>query len=88
LLYQKTPGNVLVFSISSFNLNNGLHSIASLKELDINLPVIIQGGLGVAISDWRLAKAVSQLRQLGVVSGTGLSRVLISRDRVQLKLGL
>ncbi|MEW6126472.1 MAG: nitronate monooxygenase [Acidobacteriota bacterium] len=45
----------------------------------MNLPMIIQGGMGVAISDWRLAKAVSQTGQLGVVSGTGLSRVLISR---------
>ncbi|MBF8254584.1 MAG: Nitronate monooxygenase [Deltaproteobacteria bacterium] len=42
-------------------------------------PMIIQGGMGVAISDWRLARAVSQLGQLGVVSGTGLSRVLASR---------
>jgi nitronate monooxygenase len=34
---------------------------------------------GVAISDWRLAKAVSKFGQLGVVSGTGISRVLASR---------
>jgi len=45
----------------------------------MNLPKLIQGGMGVAISDWRLAKAVSQLGQLGVVSGTGISRVLASR---------
>ncbi|MBI3762679.1 MAG: nitronate monooxygenase [Chloroflexi bacterium] len=45
----------------------------------MNLPTIIQGGMGVAISNWRLAKAVSQLGQLGVVSGTGVSRVLASR---------
>lgn len=42
-------------------------------------PLIIQGGMGVAISDWRLAKAVAQTGQLGVVSGTGLNRVLTSR---------
>jgi nitronate monooxygenase len=35
--------------------------------------------MGVAISDWRLAKAVSKLGQLGVVSGTGISRVFASR---------
>lgn len=35
--------------------------------------------MGVAISDWRLAKAVSQLGQLGVVTGTGVNRVLASR---------
>jgi nitronate monooxygenase len=45
----------------------------------MNLPKLIQGGMGVAISDWRLAKAVSQLGQLGVVSGTGISRVMTSR---------
>lgn len=35
--------------------------------------------MGVAISDWKLAKAVSRLGQMGVVSGTGLGRVLTSR---------
>jgi len=45
----------------------------------MDLPKLIQGGMGVAISDWRLARAVSQLGQLGVVSGTGISRVFASR---------
>ncbi len=45
----------------------------------MKLPKLIQGGMGVAISDWRLAKAVSQLGQLGVVSGTGINRVMASR---------
>lgn len=39
-------------------------------------PVIIQGGMGVAVSSWQLAKAVSQMGQMGVVSGTGLDVVL------------
>jgi len=43
------------------------------------LPMIIQGGMGVGISTWPLAKAVAQMGQLGVVSGTALSRVLSSR---------
>ncbi len=42
-------------------------------------PVIIQGGMGVAVSSWPLAKAVSQAGQLGVVSGTALDAVLIRR---------
>ncbi len=42
-------------------------------------PLIIQGGMGVAVSDWRLARAVSSLGQLGVVSGTGLDTVLVRR---------
>ena len=45
----------------------------------MTLPLIIQGGMGIAISNWRLAKAVSQLGQLGVVSGSALSPVLIGR---------
>jgi NAD(P)H-dependent flavin oxidoreductase YrpB (nitropropane dioxygenase family) len=39
-------------------------------------PKIIQGGMGVAVSGWKLARAVSRLGQLGVVSGTGLATVL------------
>ncbi len=48
-------------------------------HLSLTLPTIIQGGMGVAISNWRLARTVSQLGQLGVVSGTGISRILASR---------
>jgi nitronate monooxygenase len=42
-------------------------------------PTIIQGGMGVAVSNWRLARAVSQLGQLGVVSGTALDQVFARR---------
>src|ERR1019366_8542534 len=40
-------------------------------------PRIIQGGMGVAVSSWRLARAVSRRGQLGVISGTGLDTVLV-----------
>ncbi|MFC4426269.1 nitronate monooxygenase [Deinococcus navajonensis] len=43
------------------------------------LPRVIQGGMGVAISDWRLAKAVSSIGELGVVSGTGIDNLLVRR---------
>ncbi|WP_261664496.1 nitronate monooxygenase [Deinococcus sp. Marseille-Q6407] len=43
------------------------------------LPQIIQGGMGVAISDWRLARAVSTAGQLGIVSGTGIDSLLTRR---------
>jgi nitronate monooxygenase len=39
-------------------------------------PKIIQGGMGVAVSGWTLARAVARLGQLGVVSGTGLAIIL------------
>jgi nitronate monooxygenase len=38
-------------------------------------PTIIQGGMGVGVSSWRLANAVARNGQLGVVSGTALDLV-------------
>ncbi|MFC6659981.1 hypothetical protein [Deinococcus multiflagellatus] len=43
------------------------------------LPRIIQGGMGIAVSDWQLARTVSQHGGLGVVSGTGIDTVLLRR---------
>lgn len=43
------------------------------------LPKIIQGGMGAGVSNWRLAKAVSRLGQLGVVSGTALDQIFARR---------
>jgi len=42
-------------------------------------PTMIQGGMGVGVSGWRLANAVSRCGQLGVVSGTALDVVLVRR---------
>lgn len=39
-------------------------------------PTIIQGGMGIAVSSWRLASAVAREGQLGIVSGTALDGVL------------
>jgi len=47
--------------------------------MKINLPPIIQGGMGIAVSDWKLAKTVSKLGQIGIVSGTAINSVLIRR---------
>lgn len=44
-----------------------------------DLPQIIQGGMGVAVSDWRLAGAVMRAGQLGVVSGTAVEVVCARR---------
>jgi NAD(P)H-dependent flavin oxidoreductase YrpB (nitropropane dioxygenase family) len=46
------------------------------------LPIIVQGGMGVGVSGWRLARAVSRAGQLGVVSGTAID-VIVAR-RLQL----
>ena len=45
----------------------------------VRIPQIIQGGMGAAVSNWRLAQAVSRLGQLGVVSGTALDHILARR---------
>ena len=45
----------------------------------MNQPQIIQGGMGVAVSDWNLARAVSSVGQLGVISGTAMDLVLARR---------
>ena len=42
-------------------------------------PVVIQGGMGMAVSSWQLALAVARTGQLGVVSGTALDLVLARR---------
>ncbi|MEY2920477.1 MAG: hypothetical protein RL261_1782, partial [Pseudomonadota bacterium] len=47
--------------------------------MNATLPRIIQGGMGVAVSSWRLARAVSMRGQLGVVSGTGIDTVVARR---------
>jgi nitronate monooxygenase len=42
-------------------------------------PLIIQGGMGIGVSNWELARAVSLAGQLGVVSGTAVDTVLVRR---------
>jgi len=43
------------------------------------LPCIIQGGMGVGVSNWVLARAVARLGHLGVVSGTAVDTVFVRR---------
>ena len=42
-------------------------------------PRIIQGGMGIGVSSWQLARTVSLLGHLGVVSGTAVDTVMIRR---------
>lgn len=46
-------------------------------EIDIKYPRIIQGGMGINISNYHLASSVSMLGQQGTISGVTLERVLI-----------
>lgn len=43
------------------------------------LPTIIQGGMGIGVSNWRLARAVALTGQLGVISGTCADTLMIRR---------
>ncbi|MCA9846016.1 MAG: nitronate monooxygenase [Dehalococcoidia bacterium] len=58
---------------------------ATISTIAPGHPELIQGGMGVAVSDWRLARAVAVagrnlgVRALGVVSGTGLPVMLVDR---------
>ncbi len=47
--------------------------------MNSNHPVILQGGMGIAVSDWKLARTVSLMGQLGIVSGTAINSVLVRR---------
>jgi nitronate monooxygenase len=43
------------------------------------LPLIIQGGMGIGVSNWELARAVSLRGHLGVVSGTCIDSLFVRR---------
>lgn len=45
----------------------------------LTLPAIIQGGMGIGVSNWRLANAVSARGHLGVVSGTVIDSLFVRR---------
>ncbi len=50
-----------------------------MSETSVPSPWLIQGGMGVAISGWRLARAVARVGQIGVVSGTAIETVFARR---------
>ena len=47
--------------------------------MGVEHPLIIQGGMGIGVSNWGLARAVSIGGQLGTVSGTGVWLVMTRR---------
>jgi NTE family protein len=55
--------------------------VEAVVAVDVNQRrrAIIQGGMGVAVSNWRLANTVASYGQLGVVSGTGIDTVMVRR---------
>ena len=51
--------------------------IQSVLSYSIGVPRIIQGGMGVRISKWELARQVAMRGELGVVSGTAIDTILV-----------
>ncbi|MBK7892350.1 MAG: nitronate monooxygenase [Bdellovibrionales bacterium] len=47
--------------------------------MSVRYPQIIQGGMGIAVSDWKLARTVALMGEMGVVSGTAINSVLVRR---------
>ena len=48
-------------------------------SMSVRYPQIIQGGMGIAVSDWKLARTVALMGEMGVVSGTAINSVLVRR---------
>ena len=48
-------------------------------QTDVRYPTIIQGGMGIAVSSWQLAKQVAIAGELGVISGTAIDSVVARR---------
>jgi len=42
-----------------------------------SLPEIVQGGMGIGVSTWHLARHVAQRREIGVISGTAIDSVVV-----------
>ena len=59
------------FSVPRMATTTAVHSPS------LSVPRIIQGGMGIRISSWELARAVSRKGELGVISGTGIDTILV-----------
>ncbi|GAX18777.1 hypothetical protein FisN_26Hh076 [Fistulifera solaris] len=59
------------------SMSHGWSSLQMTTALPQPLPRIIQGGMGIRISNWRLAREVSKRGELGVISGTAMDTILV-----------
>jgi NAD(P)H-dependent flavin oxidoreductase YrpB (nitropropane dioxygenase family) len=50
-----------------------------MRRLRVSDPVIIQGGMGIGVSNWNLAREVARHGGLGVVSGTAINSLFVRR---------
>jgi hypothetical protein len=70
LIQKMLRRQTLSFIISSV-------ALSACTVHSFSVPRIIQGGMGIRISSWELARAVSQKGELGVISGTGIDTILV-----------
>ena len=56
-----------------------MHTTDRIAAAEAGHPLVIQGGMGAAVSNWALARAVAASGQLGVVSGTALDTIFVRR---------
>ena len=49
------------------------------RRANVELPIVIQGGMGVGVSSVQMARVVANMGQLGVVSGTAIDSVFARR---------
>ena len=74
-----TVGDRVKMEMAPYDLHRARITWRLKKSEIMPHPLIIQGGMGVGVSGWPLARAVSALGQLGGVSGTALAVVLARR---------
>ena len=74
------PKSRLFYKTSSSPTTPPLTTVTEMMPPTPNaktLPKIIQGGMGVRISSWNLAREVSKKGELGVISGTAMDNIFV-----------
>lgn len=71
--------NCLILALLEPAIKRLIKAISARGSMAFKHPIIIQGGMGIAVSNWKLARTVSKTGQLGVVSGTAINSVIVRR---------
>eukprot|EP00957_Ditylum_brightwellii_P162302 12358251-Ditylum_brightwellii.AAC.1 len=66
-----------LFTVVTALLITGGLSYLPAQTPRTKIPRVIQGGMGIRISKWELAREVQKAGELGVVSGTGIDTIFV-----------
>jgi hypothetical protein len=79
MIYKRLLSLFLAMILSVSMVHSFSLSMLSLSSTTTttHLPRVIQGGMGIRISSWQLAREVSRKGELGVVSGTVIDTILV-----------